>query len=59
MENIDRRTMLCAMAAAVLVATTRAWPAAADTALPVVPASHVRTPGGVLTGLPDGAIGWP
>ncbi|HME46549.1 polysaccharide deacetylase family protein [Mycobacterium sp.] len=52
MGNVDRRTALCVIAAAVLAATGDLLPARADAARGGLPAARVPAPAGVLTRLP-------
>ncbi|MGO9353609.1 MAG: polysaccharide deacetylase family protein, partial [Mycobacterium sp.] len=52
MKNMDRRTMLCAIAVAVLAAASRAPAARAYSARWFLPAGRVPAPAGVLTRLP-------
>jgi peptidoglycan/xylan/chitin deacetylase (PgdA/CDA1 family) len=52
MPSIDRRTLLCGVAAAVLATATRTQSAMADTARGKLPAGRVPPPVGLLTRLP-------
>jgi peptidoglycan-N-acetylglucosamine deacetylase len=55
MQNIDRRTMLCAIAAVFLAATNRAVTAGAAPVRWKIPLGRVPAPAGVLTRLPSGS----
>jgi peptidoglycan/xylan/chitin deacetylase (PgdA/CDA1 family) len=54
MQNVDRRTMLCAIAAVVLAAADRTATAAASPVRWKIPLGPASTPAGVLVRLPGG-----